>query len=157
MPRTARTRTARKSEGFPWPAIVPGNWQGEVVGGGSVNLGQVVQPGPPRQSVEFSYIVLPATLVMPDKTFRWPGVVMIMAPTPMKTEFPNAGALFKADKLPSLSLSLEVTRAQFSDMLRLLEAGRFKEFHFTIEEGSESSWRVHSWGMTTWLTWPERP
>lgn len=144
-------RTSGKREGFGWPAIVPGDWQGEVVGGGSVNLGQVVQPGPPRQSVEFSYIVLPVTLVMPNKSFRWPGVVMIMAPTPLKTEFPDAGALFKADKLPSLSLSLEVTRPQFSDMLRLLEAGRFKEFHFTIEDGSGNSWRVRSWGMATQL------
>jgi hypothetical protein len=77
--------------------------------------------------VEFSYIVLPATLLMPDKTFRWPGVVMIMAPTPMKTEFPDAGALFRAEKLPSLSLSLEVTRGQFSVFLRLLEAARLRQ------------------------------
>lgn len=116
-------RTARKHLGFRWPAMVPGNWQGEIIGGGSVNLGQVVQPGPPRQSVEFSYIILPATLIMPDRIFRWPGVVMIMAPTPMKTEFLDAGLLFKPDKLPSLSLSLEVTRSQFSDMLRYLKQG----------------------------------
>ncbi|ESY64008.1 hypothetical protein X743_32130 [Mesorhizobium sp. LNHC252B00] len=144
-------RTAGKRQGFRWPAIVPGDWQGEIIGGGSVNLGQVVQPGPPRQSVEFSYIILPATLIMPDRIFRWPGVVMVTAPTPMKTEFPDAGALFKADTLPSLSLSLQVTRSQFSDMLRLLEAGRFKDFHFTVEGERENCWTIRSWGMTTGL------
>lgn len=51
----------------------------------------------------------------------WPGVVMIMTPTPMKAEFPDAGHLFKAGHLPSLHLSLQVTRGQFSDMLRMLE------------------------------------
>lgn len=76
---------------------------------------------------------------------------MIMAPTPMKTEFPDAGSLFKADHSPSLSLSLEVTRSQFSDVLRMLEAKRLKDFHFTIEEAYDGSWPVRSWGMTTAL------
>jgi hypothetical protein len=58
-----------------------------------VNFGQIVRPGPTRQSVEFTYIVAAATLIMPSAAFRWPGVMMIMAPTPMKTEFPEAGTL----------------------------------------------------------------
>ena len=65
----------------------------------------------------------------------------------MKTEFPHAGTLLKASELPLLMLTLEVTRAQFSDMLRLWEAGRFKEFHFTLEEEDDGSWPVQSWGM----------
>lgn len=144
-------RTAGKHRGFQWPTIVPGNWQGELIGGGSVNFGQEVQPGPPRQSVEFSYIILPVTLIVPDRKFRWPGVLMIMAPTPMKTDFPDAGSLFKVDNMPSLSLSLEVTRPQFSDILRLLEVGRFKDFHFTVEGECDNSWPVRSWGMATRL------
>lgn len=86
-----------------------GEWRGEIVGSANVNFGQVVQPGPPRQSVELTYIILPASLIMPDPAFRWPGVVMIMAPTPMKTVFHDAGTRFQAGRLPSLSLSLEVT------------------------------------------------
>jgi hypothetical protein len=35
-------------------------------------------------------------------------------------------------------LAFEVTRGQFLDMLRLWEAGRFKEFHFTLEEAKGS-------------------
>lgn len=138
---------------FQLPPIVPGNWRGEIVGLGSVNLGQVVQPGPPRQSVEFSYIILPASLLMPTPQFRWPGVVMIMAPTPMKTTFTDAGELFPGKGLPSLHLSLQVTREQFSDMLRQLEARRIKDFQFTVEAGSEGDvWAVHSWGMGLTLT-----
>lgn len=129
------------------PPVVAGEWRAEIVGPASVNFGQVVQPGPPRQSVEFTYFVIPALLIMPDAAFRWPAVVMIMAPTPMKTEFPDAGKLFPADHLPSLSLSLQVTRAQFSDILPRIEARRFKEFYFTVEEAREGSWPVRSWGM----------
>ncbi|WP_320305404.1 hypothetical protein [Mesorhizobium captivum] len=62
-------------------------------------------------------------------------------------EFSNAGALFHDSYLPSLSLSLEVTRPQFSDMLPRAEARRFKYFHFTLEEKTERFWPVRSWGM----------
>jgi hypothetical protein len=37
-------------------------------------------------------------------------------------------------------------------MLRLWEAGRFKEFHFALEEEADGSWPVHSWGMGVQLT-----
>jgi hypothetical protein len=65
-------------------------------------------------------MIVPAALTMPEARFTWSGVIMIMTPTPMKTKFPDAGHLFMAEHLPSLHLSLEVTRCQFSDMLRLL-------------------------------------
>nr|WIE93425.1 hypothetical protein P9270_010055 [Mesorhizobium sp. WSM4875] len=140
--------TARKkTRGLQLPPVVNGDWRGEIVGAPGINFGQVVQPGPPRQSVEFTYIILPATLIMPNAAFMWPGVVMIMAPTPMKTEFPDAGTLFQAGRLPSLSLLLQVTRAQLSDMLPRIEARRFRDFHFTVEEKAGDSWPVRSWGM----------
>lgn len=145
-------RRTRGKDEFKLPAVVPGEWQGEIYSGGSVNLGQVVQPGPPRQSVEFSYMVIPASLLMPSLKFRWPGVVMIMAPTPMKTEYTGAGLLFANVGLPSLSLSFNVTRKQFSDLLRLLETQRFKEFHFTVEDAERANaWPVRTWGMATEL------
>jgi|SRR5690606_25810092 len=140
--------TARKKDrGLQLPPIVAGEWHAKIVGAPGINFGQVVQPGPPHQSVEFTYSILPATLITLNTAFMWPGVVMIMAPTPMKTEFPDTGALFQASRLPSLSLSLQVTRAQFSDMLPRIEARRFKDFHFTVEEEVEGSWPVRSWGM----------
>ena len=49
-------------------------------------------------------------------------------------------------------LALDVTRAQFSDMLRLWKAGRCKEFHVTLEEEAGGSWPVRSWGMGVRLT-----
>ncbi|MER8536663.1 hypothetical protein NKH61_27650 [Mesorhizobium sp. M1005] len=68
----------------------------------------------------------------------------------MKTEHPDAGALFEADQFPSLSLSLDVTRAQFSDMLPRFEAKRFRDFHFTVEDKeADGRWPVRSWGMGT--------
>jgi len=151
-------RRAQRHNGLTLPPVTPGDWKGEIVGSGSINLGQVVQPGPPRQSVEFSYIILPASLHMPSPRFLWPGVVMIMAPTPLKAEFPDAGSLFASKELPSLHLSLDVTRAQFSDLLRLLEARRFKTFHFSVEASErENTWPVHSWGMGAELVPPARP
>lgn len=136
-----------KKRRFALPNIKPGHWRGEIVGCCSVNFGRVVQEGPPRQVVEFTYMILPAALTMPDASFSWPGVVMIMTPTPMTTVHTDAGCLINAGDLPSLSLSLDVTRSQFSDMLRLLEAKRFKDFHFTVEEGAEGTWPVRDWGM----------
>jgi hypothetical protein len=107
-----------------------------------------MQMAPPQQSVESTYMIMPSALTMPDLRFTWPGIVMIVTPAPMKTELPDAGRLLRAKHLPTLSLSLEVTRAQFSDMLRMLELKRLKEFHFTVEKGSDGSWPIHSWGMT---------
>ena len=42
---------------------------------------------------------------MPSADFGWPGVMMITAPTPTKTEYPIAGPLFKAGQLPSFILA----------------------------------------------------
>lgn len=128
MPNTKRTKPALKL-----PEIKPGIWRGEILGSCTVNFGQVVQPGPPRQSVEFTYMIMPGLSTMPEVRFTWPGVIMIMTPTPMKTGFSDAGCLFKAEHLPSLHLSLEVKRGQFSDMLRMLETKRLKDFHFRIK------------------------
>ncbi|WP_225708305.1 hypothetical protein [Bradyrhizobium cenepequi] len=105
MPKAKRPR-------FELPSVKPGNWRGEILGGCALNFGQVVQPGPPPQSVEFSYMIMPAAFTMPEPYFTWPGIMM--APTPMKTEFTDAGHLFKAEHLPTLHLSLEVTRNRFS-------------------------------------------
>jgi len=149
--KTAAAGSSKNRPSFQLPEVRAGDWRGEIVGSCTVNFGQVVQEGPPRQSVEFTYIILPAALIMSVPRFTWPGVIMIMTPTPMKTAFPDAGTLFKSGELPSLSLSLEVTRDQFSDMLRMLEAKRLKEFHFTVEEGTGDSWPIRSWGMAATL------
>lgn len=96
-------------------------------------------------------MIMPAAFTMTEAQFIWPGVIAIISPTPMKTEFPNAGLLLKADHLPSLYLSLEVTRSQFSDILRMLEAKRLKDLHFTLEDGDKGSWPIFSWSMSAAL------
>jgi hypothetical protein len=128
--------------------IKPGTWCGEILGACTVNFGHVVQDGPPRRSVEFSYIIMPATFSTKDGHLAWPGIVSLFAPTPMKSEISDAGVLLQMNGLPSLTLSLKVSREQFSDMARMLPAQWPKKFHFTIEDGAEGSWPVHSWGMT---------
>jgi len=139
-------------KGFRLPPVEPGSWEGEIFGGGSVSLGQSVQPGPPPLSVEFSYILLPASLFKEGGGFRWPGVVMIMVPTPMRPEMPDAGSPLASKELPSLSLALEVCRAQFSDLLRMLEGQRCKGLNFSIEAASRKNcWPVRSWGVAAKL------
>ena len=128
------SRATKKRPFLNPPEVRPGNWQGEILDGYTVSLGQVVQDGPPRQSIEFSYIVTPAVFTSPNAQFAWPGIVLIFAPTPLKTELLDAGQLLSAERLLSLNLSLNVAREQFSDMVRLLEANRLKDFHFTVEE-----------------------
>jgi hypothetical protein len=96
-------------------------------------------------------VIMPAAFTMPEARFTWPGIIMILTPTPMKTEILDAGRLFKGEHLPSLHLSLEVTRGQFSDMLRMLEAKRLKDLHFTVEDGANDPWPVFSWGMSAAL------
>jgi hypothetical protein len=140
--------TRQKAGKLELPGLRPGTWRGEIVGGCTVNFGHVVQDGPPRRAVEFSYIIMPAAFTKREGGFTWPGVVALFAPTPIKPETTDAGCLLQSKELPALTLSLNVTREQFSDMARLLEAKRLKEFHFTIEDGADGSWPVHSWGMT---------
>jgi hypothetical protein len=111
-------RAAKKRPFLNPPEVRPGNWRGEILGGRTVNFGQTVQLGPPRRSIGFSYLVIPAIFTPQEARFTWPGVILIFAPTPMKTVSPHAGHLVSGEHLLSLSLSLEVTRAQFSDMLR---------------------------------------
>jgi hypothetical protein len=36
-------------------------------------------------------------------------------------------------------------------MLRMLEAKRLKDLHFTVEDGANDSWPVFSWGMSAAL------
>lgn len=67
---------------------------------------------------------------------------MILTPS-MKTETPQA-AYARPSILPSIHLSLVVARGQFSDMLRMLEAKRLKDLHFTVEDGAHGSWPVFS-------------
>jgi hypothetical protein len=75
---------AKKKPSYKLPDVRPGNWRREILGGCTINFGQVVQPGPPRQSVEFTYVIRPAAFTMLEARFTWPGVIMIMTPTPMK-------------------------------------------------------------------------
>ena len=141
------SRTTKKRPFLTPPEVRPGDWQGEILDGYTISFGQAMQDGPPRRSVEFSYIVTPAVFTSPNAQFAWPGIILVFAPTPIKPKFSGAGLLLSSKRLLSLNLSLKVTRAQFSDMHRMLEANRLKDLHFTVEEEADGSWPVHSWGI----------
>src|ERR1700739_2306910 len=106
----AMSRTTRKRPFLTAPEVRPGDWQGEILAGYTISFGQTLQDGPPRRSVEFSYIVTPAVFTSPNAQFAWPGVILIFAPNPTKTKFSGAGLLLSAKRLISLNLSLKVTR-----------------------------------------------
>ena len=71
------------------PVVVPENWQGEILDGYTFSFGQAVQDGPKRQSVEFSYIGTSAVFTPPQARLAWSGVIMIVAPTPMRSLCPK--------------------------------------------------------------------
>lgn len=151
LPR--RIETARRSPGKEHFQLPPITWRME--GGdrrqGSANVGQVVQHEPSRRSVEFSYVILPALLDMASPKFQWPSTVMIFAPTPMKAVYEDAGSLINASHMPMLTLTLDVTREQFSDILRLHESGGLQTFHFTVKAqrgDAPHSWPIQGWGMS---------
>lgn len=128
--------------------IRTGQWEGEILGLGSIHFGQEVQDGPPRHSVEFSYVVLSVLLKKVGESNGWPTAVMLTAPTRKETKGCDAGYLHQVGGAPMLSMSLSVNRAQFSDMLRSFEHGLPKEFYFTLEDGVDGVWPVRSWGMS---------
>jgi hypothetical protein len=141
-------RATRKKKQQSQRTIEPGNWQGEIVGIGSVHFGQEVQDGPPRQSVEFSYVFMSASVKRDGDKSPWPATIMLIAPTIMKTADCDAGYLHEVDGIPIVNMSLNVTRPQFSDMLYAFGRDLPKDFHFTIESGDEGVWPIRSWGMT---------
>jgi hypothetical protein len=71
----------------------------------------------------------------------------------MKPEQTDACSLFKAAHLPLLTLSLDVRRGQFADLLRMLEAQRLRDFHFRVEAEREGTWPVRSCGMGARFGW----
>ena len=127
--------------------MAPGDWSGEILGECSVHFGQIFQQGPPRKSVELSYVILPAALITSKLRFVWPGIIMLVAPTPMRRQSSDGGRLLRAENVPSLCLSLEATRHQFSDVLRMVEAKRVKTLYLTVEEGTKGSCPIYSWSI----------
>ena len=141
----------KRSSRLEFPAIATGSWKGEIAGRPLAHFGQQTQPGKPPRSVEFSYMMLPVTLAMPDNAFTWPGALIIMAPPSIGRQLQGAGTLFSGSQLPALVLPLNVTRPQYSDMLWMIATKGFRNFDFTVEERVGNSWPIRSRGMATSL------
>lgn len=138
---TDRSRTIKP------PAISAGEWRGEIVGRPGLNIGQLVQDGPPRQVTEFTHLMLSVMLTGPGYRSARPGILIIFAPTTTEGVQPDAGLILSSQEVPVLNLSLYLNRAQFSDVIRLLEANRIRQLVFTVEEEKEGKWPIRSWNM----------
>ena len=128
------SQTRRKPESV-LPGIEQGEWRGELVASKNLQFGQVMQSAVTSHLVEFSYIVASQILHSP-RGRTWPGALMVVAPNPMRPPSQDAGVLMKARQWPTLTLSLNLTRDQFSYMLRLFEANKLKELRFTLRKKS---------------------
>ncbi len=131
------------------PAIRAGDCQGEILGTVHTHFGRLSQDE--ARSREFSYMTLPIALMMPGSRAPWPGVLIIITPARMKKPQGKAGVLIRGSSMPTLMLSLEVSRPQYSDMLRMFEVKRFRSFHFTVAEPDGKVWPIRSWGMSATL------
>ena len=60
------------------PKIVPGAWQAELLGAGSVQLGGATNLSPSPHAIELSYLTLPALARGPNK-IGLPAVIFVMA------------------------------------------------------------------------------
>jgi len=95
-------RHARKKRPFlnP-PEVKAGNWQGAILDGCTISFGQAVQDGPPRRSVEFSYIVMPAPFIPPEAQFTWPSRAPAGAP-PLRASLVCLGAALLVTASPTM-------------------------------------------------------
>jgi hypothetical protein len=129
-----------------WPDIEIGDWSGEFAGSPSGSIGQSVQPGPPLTTIEFTYLIVGASVVSPVSKFRWPAIVAFWVPTILKPPSDDVGSMFKSHDLPSLNLSFEITRNQYSDICWMFREKLLKDFHFSVLPQSDSQWLLKSWG-----------
>jgi hypothetical protein len=144
------TRNPKSQKGSkPAFNIVAGDWTGEFVNAGSLTYGQMDQPGPPIHVVEFTYIVAPAIFRSPDRQ-DWGGVLMIMPP-PRAEPLAEAGSVLGGGTLPTLTVSLNAGRVQFSDLVRQLEQNRITGLRLSIGPNNDGTWRVSSWHMSVEL------
>ncbi|ANM09227.1 MULTISPECIES: hypothetical protein [unclassified Rhizobium] len=131
-----------------FPEIEVGDWRGEFAGPPNGNIGQHIQPGPPIKVVEFTYLLAGAVVISPISKFHWPAVVSFWVRTPLTPERVEAGFMFKSDEIPSVNVSFDVTREQFSEVCWLFREKLLKNFHFRIGPGTDNHWPLQNWGAT---------
>ncbi|RVG88443.1 hypothetical protein CN221_27295 [Sinorhizobium meliloti] len=138
----------KRRSGFTLPEIEVGDWHGEFAGPPSGNIGQHIQPGPPIMVVEFTYLILGAVVISPISKFRWPAIVSFWVRTALAPERVEAGLMFKSDQVPSVNVSFEVTRQQFTETCWLFREKLLKDFHFRIGPGTDNHWPLENWGAS---------
>lgn len=140
--------TKKELPKFAWPEVEVGDWVGEFAQRPSGSIGQHIQPGPPEMSVEFTYLIVGASVISPRTKMRLPAVVSFWVRTPLTPQRVEAGFMFKSENMPSFNLGLEVTRQQFTEMVWLFSQKLLNNFHFNVVHGAENHWPVKSWGAS---------
>jgi hypothetical protein len=56
--------------------------------------------------------------------------------------------MFKSDEIPSVNVSFEVTRQQFTETCWLFREKLLTDFHFRIGAGTDNHWPLESWGAS---------
>lgn len=127
------------------PTIIPGNWQAEILGPGSFQLGGGMNQSPFPHAIEFSFVTIPA-LVRGPPEIGLPAVILFMAPAePVAHAHPGS---FMQNGLV-IMIHLYTNRALFSDLLARIEIGKLKSVNFKANEGDEGILPISMWGMST--------
>ncbi|WP_245267981.1 hypothetical protein [Rhizobium sp. 42MFCr.1] len=98
--------------------------------------------------VEFTYLILGAVVISPISKVRWPAVISFWVPTALTPNREEAGFMFKSDQIPSVNISFEVTRQQFTETCWLFREKLLKDFHFRLAPGTDNHWPLESWGAS---------
>jgi hypothetical protein len=130
------------------PKVIPGEWQAELLGAGSVHLGGATNLSPSSHAIEFSWVTLPAAAHGPNKIVL-PAVVVLMAPAEVVVH-EQPGSMMQSGLMTMIDLF--ITRALFSDLLPKIESGKMKIIRFTVQDGNDQKWPISSWGVTLKLS-----
>jgi hypothetical protein len=125
------------------PAIVPGEWRVQLLGGGSLHLGCSINREPKPHSIEFSFMTLPVFASGPAK-IGLAAVVVLICPAALVVQ-EHSGCFMQNGLVTMIDLS--VTRALFSDLVQRLEARKVNQITFKAEEGAEGRLPVTWWSI----------
>jgi len=106
-----------------------------------------MQPGPPPQPAEYSYLIVAAILTPPTGA-KVPAVVMLFAPTGREQKHPSVGMLQEGPLGAGATLLLNANRDQFSDLTRVINTLKQRSFAFTLGPKTDDVWPVTSWGFS---------
>jgi hypothetical protein len=123
--------------------IVPGNWEGEIVGPSSISIGGFQQQVTHKCADELSSCFLIAFARPPESKMELPFILTLLTGKKDRYVYP---ASFQVSDSMTLMLHLFTNRKQFSDLIHFADQGRLGPLLFSLD-GSAMSWTVPSWSI----------